>query len=521
DTGTVSITVDGVNDPPVAVDDTGDTFSDTAISINILANDTDPESDDLTVVIDTTNTRGNVTLNADNTVTYDPTGIFDLTSGQQDFDSFTYTIDDGNGGVDVAVVLITVTGPNNPPEANDDSAVTTEESSVTVNVLSNDIEPDGQQMTIDSFDTTGTLGQVTLNADQTFTYSPDGQFEALGVSETAQDTFTYTVKDEVGDTATATVTITVNGLNDIPNAVDDGYSTVQGATFIASDADGNSTPTILNDNGVLANDNDLDGDTLNVFVIVQPTHAAFFELRPDGTFTYAHDGSVDFTDTFVYQVEDGNGGAATGVVTITLTPRPPSAWQNLQNPLDVNADGFISPIDALLIINSLNRGGARELPVPVVPPNAPPPFYDVNGDGFISPADALQVINYVNDQGSPEGEFGGGGSQALLTLGEGEGSIPAGASQFVTLQDSAGYGQALADYVLRNERSSVEGVHAASLSGLPAVSSDDRSPARETNELDAIFASVDSEPTLDDEILDALFEGYGADDVFGDADLLS
>jgi VCBS repeat-containing protein len=519
DTGTASITVSGVNDPPVAMDDTGETLSTVAISINILSNDTDPESDTLSVVVDDSNTQGAVTLNANNTVTYDPTGAFNLTSGQQAFDSFTYTIDDGNGGIDAATVLITVTGPNNPPVAMDDAVQTTEESSININVLSNDTEPDGQQMTIESFDATGTRGRVTLNADQTFTYSPDGQFETLGVSEQAQDTFTYTVRDEIGDIDTATVTVTVNGLNDAPNAVNDGYSAVQGTTFNASDADGNSTPTILNDNGVLANDSDVDGDSLNVFVIVEPTHAAFFEMRSDGTFTYTHNDSNNFTDTFVYQVEDGNGGAATGVVTITLTPRPPSAWQNLQNRLDVNADGFITPIDALLIINSLNKDGARELPVPAVPPNAPPPFYDTNGDGFISPTDALQVINELNLNGSPEGESGGG-SQAFGMLGEGEGSIPAGARQLVSLQGSAGYGLALADYVLRNEPSSVEGVHATNLSGLLAVPNEGDTAAGAMSELDMAFAEVDSEPTLDDEILDALFEGYGADEVFGDGDLL-
>ena len=63
--------------------------------------------------------------------------------------------------------------------------------------------------------------------------------------------------------------------------------------------------------------------------------------------------------------------------------------QSSLHPMDTNNDGFVSPSDALLIINYMNAGGAA------VPP-AGAPFLDVNGDGFVAPNDALLVINYLN-----------------------------------------------------------------------------------------------------------------------------
>ncbi len=71
------------------------------------------------------------------------------------------------------------------------------------------------------------------------------------------------------------------------------------------------------------------------------------------------------------------------------------SWQNVANPLDVDADGHVIPLDALLLINNINFHEARELP-PLGPNEVPDRFYDVNGDGWIAPIDVLQVINYLN-----------------------------------------------------------------------------------------------------------------------------
>lgn len=95
-------------------------------------------------------------------------------------------------------------------------------------------------------------------------------------------------------------------------------------------------------------------------------------------------------------------------------------WQNAPEPHDVSNDTFVSPVDALLVINDLNQYGGRQLPTPGIGPQTPPPFLDVSGDGFVSPVDALMVINYLNSGGAAEGPSvatSGGGQQAGATAG--------------------------------------------------------------------------------------------------------
>ncbi len=102
-------------------------------------------------------------------------------------------------------------------------------------------------------------------------------------------------------------------------------------------------------------------------------------------------------------------------VTIHANP-----WQNPQDRYDVNLDTYVSPIDALLIINLLNYNedvAKRPLPVPPDPAFMPPPYYDVNGDGYVSPADALAIINYLNHGPGGEGEGEGEGAGVVSGYG--------------------------------------------------------------------------------------------------------
>ena len=112
DTALVRVVVSGVNDNPVAVDDSRTTDADAAIGLNVLSNDSDIDGGPLTVsAIDTTGTRGEVSFQANGQVLYNPTGAFDgLGDGETAFDSFIYTADDGLGGTDSATVTITVVG---------------------------------------------------------------------------------------------------------------------------------------------------------------------------------------------------------------------------------------------------------------------------------------------------------------------------------------------------------------------------------------------------------------------------
>ena len=111
---TFDIKVNPVNDPPVANDDTATTRENNKVIIDVLANDTDPEVDTLTIIeIDDRNTKGSVTIDGDNII-YNPNKQFDsLVAGETDIDSFTYTIDDGNSLTDTATVNITINGVKN------------------------------------------------------------------------------------------------------------------------------------------------------------------------------------------------------------------------------------------------------------------------------------------------------------------------------------------------------------------------------------------------------------------------
>jgi len=89
-------------------------------------------------------------------------------------------------------------------------------------------------------------------------------------------------------------------------------------------------------------------------------------------------------------------------------------WKNAIRPLDVDNNGVIAPLDALIVINRLNAQGAGPLPPPVAS-QSPPPFYDPNGDNQVTALDALQVINHLN---------GATAVAAGVAAGEGESLVP-------------------------------------------------------------------------------------------------
>ena len=106
--------------------------------------------------------------------------------------------------------------PNTPPVAANDTRSTNENADITVNVLNNDTDADGDALTVTSVNTNGTLGQVVNNGNGTLSYSPNGAFNSLNAGETDTDSFSYTISDGNGGFDTATVTVTIEGVNDGP-----------------------------------------------------------------------------------------------------------------------------------------------------------------------------------------------------------------------------------------------------------------------------------------------------------------
>ena len=294
-TATATITVNSTNTDPEAVDDGPlSTDEDTPLTgIDVLGNDTDADGDPLTVT-SATSPDGTVTINPDGSLDFTPNADFNGPTTIQ------YTIDDGNGGSDTAIVTINVAPVNDAPVAEDDTGATQEDVPVTftaAELLANDSDVDGDALTITAVGPS-TNGTAVLNADGSVTFTPTTDFNGTA-------SFVYTVEDGNGGSDTATVTITVPAQNDAPIAVDDGP--------LSTDED-----TPLTGINVLGNDTDADGDPLTV------TSAS----SPDGTVTINPDGSLDFTPntdfngptTIQYTIDDGNGGTDTATVTINVAP---------------------------------------------------------------------------------------------------------------------------------------------------------------------------------------------------------
>jgi len=288
-TGTVTMTITAVNDSPMANADVATVAEDGTVNMTVLGNDTDPDGDTLSVASVTQGTHGAVAINPDKTVKYTPAANYNGS------DAFTYTVSDGNGGTATGTVTMTITAVNDAPVANADAATVAEDGTVNVAVLGNDTDPDGDTLSVASV-TQGTHGAVVINPDKTVKYTPAANYNG-------SDSFTYTVSDSNGGTATGAVTITVTGVNDAPVANAD-------AATVAEDGTVNVT--------VLGNDTDPDGDTLSVASVTQGTHGAAV-INPDKTVKYTPSANYNGSDSFTYTVSDGNGGTATGTVTITVT----------------------------------------------------------------------------------------------------------------------------------------------------------------------------------------------------------
>jgi len=209
--------------------------------------------------------------------------------------------------------------------------------------------------------------------------------------------------DTTGRSVSDSFVLTVTPVNDGPIAVPDSYATPQGVTLVTTDPLGILTATSLDD-GVLANDRDPEGDGMTASIVTQPTRGTV-SLNSNGTFTYTPGPTALFgtTDSFTYRAIDAQGTPSQPTtVTITIGRAPPPVYQNPSQRWDVNADGFISPIDVLILVNLINSRGSS---VPVAGLPGPPDYVDVDGDNFVTPLDVLAVVDKINSSsGSGEGE---------------------------------------------------------------------------------------------------------------------
>ncbi|WP_106418434.1 tandem-95 repeat protein [Salinicola tamaricis] len=313
---TVTITVTGTNDAPVAKADTQTTGENAALNAQVpAATDVDGTVESYQLATGVGQGNGSLSFNSDGSYTFNPGADFDgLAAGESRNVTFSYTATDNNGGVSAPqTVTITVTGTNDLPVAQAATA-TTEENTVLTSQVPAATDVDG---TVESYQLVQNVGDgngaLSFNSDGSYTFNPGADFDGLAAGQSRDVTFTYTATDNNGGvSAPQTVTITVTGTNDLPVAKADTQTTgenqvLEGSVPAATDVDGT----------------------------VESYQLATGVGQGNGSLSFNSDGSYTFNPgadfdglaagqsrdvTFSYTATDNNGGVSSPqTVTITVT----------------------------------------------------------------------------------------------------------------------------------------------------------------------------------------------------------
>jgi large repetitive protein len=292
--GQLVSTVVTITVTPAASSDSATVAANTTLNgASLLAND---EGTGLTVTGNTSSAHGTLTVNPDGTYVYTPT------PGYSGPDSFTYTVTDLAGNQTTATVTLTVA-----PTATDDTATTPANISLTgATVLGND---NGSSLAVTGY-TAPSHGTLTIAADGTYLYTPTAGYSG-------PDSFTYTVTDAFGQSATATVNLAIG-------------------TAALADSGVTSANTTLVGTSVLANDG---GSGLQVTAFTPAAHGTVI-VAADGTYSYVPTPGYSGADSFTYTVTDSSG--QTSIATVSLTVKPTTG-----------ADGGTTPADTPLLGTTL------------------------------------------------------------------------------------------------------------------------------------------------------------------------
>lgn len=313
---TVTITITEVNDAPVAADDSISAIEDTPKTFmpsDLLGNDVDVDGDTLSITSFTQPANGSLEFDEELGVfTFTPSANFASST------TFEYTISDGRGGTDTAVVTISVAADDDAPVAVDDTVETDEDTAKEFNVLTNDTDIDGgtKEVADHTVPENGTLENLGYG---NFKYTPDADFNG-------SDSFEYTLNGG----STATVNITVNPINDRPKAEDDEVETDE------------NVPLLIEFEA-----SDVDGDSLIYGIVEQPLYGLL--TGSGASMTYTPNPGFHGTDTFVFGVTDRKLRAY-GTITITVHPLG-SAPVAVDDPDGGEVEVFETPEDTALLLS--------------------------------------------------------------------------------------------------------------------------------------------------------------------------
>jgi VCBS repeat-containing protein len=352
---TLTLSIDPVNDPPVIVDPLNpgtplnpiealdplniipDVTTDDSLApppIDVSDYVVDPEGDTLSYAA--AGLPPGLSIDSD-------TGIIsgtltnDASQGGPDSDGMypvTITIDDGNGGVTTTTVTYTVGNP--PPVAEDDTVAIEEDTPATGSVLPNDADPDGDPLHVSAVGGGAvgqpielTYGTLVLNADGTYTFTPNAAANALPAGQVVEEAVTYTVADGQGGTDTATLRIAITGVNDTPIAA---------ALPDRGNFEGDKVSISISDRF-----SDPDGDPLTFSATGLPPGLSMDPVTGLITGTVAQGAAATGSFAVTVTVSDGNGGTVTVPFTYTVevesgsSNAPPKTAIVLQ-PLDLSVD---------------------------------------------------------------------------------------------------------------------------------------------------------------------------------------
>ncbi|MCC7261084.1 MAG: tandem-95 repeat protein [Candidatus Latescibacteria bacterium] len=238
--------------------------------------------------------------------------------------------------------------PNQPPVANSDAATTNEDTPIDIAVLGNDSDPDGDALSLTAV-TQGAKGTVVILANQTVRYTPNANLNG-------PDSFTYTISDGKGGTATARVDVTITAVNDPPAAKDDTvWVPADKKLLINLTNDSLAFDSFAHEMGAIfnpmANDSDVDGDSLWVTAIWanDPRPGEMYKGR------WSLFGSAGGGFEIFYTISDGHGGAANAIISARTLSPPPNQPPVASDDAVTTNEG--TPIDIAVLANDSDPEG--------------------------------------------------------------------------------------------------------------------------------------------------------------------